>query len=375
MRDTHIELGQRLVSGDRRALARAITLVESSRSDHRDLATALLDEILPHTGTAVRLGVSGPPGAGKSTFIQALGLHLITECGRRVAVLAIDPTSTQSGGSILGDKTRMPRLSAEASAFIRPSPAGASMGGVARRTREVLLLCEAAGFDHVLVETVGVGQSETAVASIVDTMALLLPPAAGDDLQGIKRGVMELADIVVATKADGDLLPSARAAAADARLGLALLRRRHPGWDPRVVLTSALTGAGIPEVLDAVSDHRRHLSDTDQLASLRRQQDIGWLMAEVTDGLLAAFNADPKAEEAVARARQRVAEGQTTPAAAALGLLSTYLPDRRRSYSVLMPPIGRCVGRRVPPGWGPRRCADPDRCANAVARRRGRPGA
>ena len=225
-------LADRLVEGDRRALARAITLVESTRGDHRDQAAELLDAILPRTGGATRLGISGPPGAGKSTFIQAYGLHLVEDLGQRVAVLAVDPSSSQTGGSILGDKTRMPELAARPEVYIRPSPAGQSLGGLARRTREVLLLCEAAGFDHVLVETVGVGQSETAVAGITDTMALLLPPAAGDDLQGIKRGVMELADVVVVTKADGALLTAARTAAADARQGMALLRRRHRGWDP-----------------------------------------------------------------------------------------------------------------------------------------------
>lgn len=323
------ELANQLVHGNRRALSRAITLVESSRSDHRDRAAKLLDIVLPRTGTAVRLGISGPPGAGKSTFIQALGLHLLQRHDEQVAVLAIDPTSTQSGGSILGDKTRMPLLASHERAFIRPTPTGTSLGGVARRTRETLLLCEAAGFNYVIVETVGVGQSETAVAGIVDTMALLLPPAAGDDLQGIKRGVMELADIVVATKGDGALLPSARAAASDARLGLALLRRRHPGWDPRVILVSAHAGEGIDAVLDAVLAHRDHLVEYDQLAPLRQQQDLGWLMAEITDGLVAAFRADPGANEAVAQARRDVLDRTTTTVAAARAILSSYLPAQR----------------------------------------------
>jgi LAO/AO transport system kinase len=320
------ELADRLVAGERRALARAITLVESTREDQRDDAAALLDAVLPRTGGATRLGISGPPGAGKSTFVQAYGLHLVEDLGQRVAVLAVDPSSSQSGGSILGDKTRMPGLAARAEAFIRPSPSGPgvghmALGGIARRSREVLLLCEAAGFDHVLVETVGVGQSETAVAGIVDTMALLLPPAAGDDLQGIKRGVMELADLVVVTKADGGLLAAARAAAADARQGLALLRRRHPGWDPEVLLTSALRGEGIAEVADRVRAHRAHLVATGQLEGLRRQQAAGWLLAEVTDGLLAAFRADPAARAAMDAAEADVRAGRTTPTAAALALL------------------------------------------------------
>lgn len=319
------ELAQQVIAGDRRALARAITLVESTRPDHRDAAAALLDTVLPRTGSATRVGVSGPPGSGKSTFIQAYGLHLVDDRGQRMAVLAVDPTSTQSGGSILGDKTRMPELAAREAAFIRPSPAGTSLGGIARRTREALLLCEAAGYDHVLVETVGVGQSETAVAGIVDTMALLLPPAAGDDLQGIKRGVMELADLVVATKADGDLLPAARMAAADARQGLSLLRRRHPGWDPRVLLTSALRGEGIAEVAATVHAHRAHLEQHGQLEGLRRQQDAGWLLAEVTDGLLEAFRADPEASAAMDAALHAVQQRATTPTAAARDLLRTHL--------------------------------------------------
>lgn len=319
------DLVDQLVEGSRRALARAITLVESTRVDHRDFAAELLDAILPQTGNATRLGISGPPGAGKSTFIQSYGLHLIATRDQRVAVLAVDPTSTQSGGSILGDKTRMPQLAASAKAFIRPSPTSGSLGGVARRTREVLLLCEAAGFDHVLVETVGVGQSETAVAGIIDTMALLLPPAAGDDLQGIKRGVMELADIVIATKADGELMPAARAAAADARQGLALLRRRHPGWDPVVLLTSALKDSGIQQVAEAVQAHRTHLRVSGQLAGLRRQQNQGWLRDEVADGLLAAFRADPAAARAMDTAMQQVGTKQTTATAAARDLLQHYL--------------------------------------------------
>lgn len=314
-------LADRLVGGDRRALARAITLVESTRADHRAQAAALLDAVLPRTGGAIRLGVSGPPGAGKSTFIQAYGLHLIDTLDQRVAVLAVDPSSTQSGGSILGDKTRMPDLAARPGAFIRPTPAGDNLGGLARRTREVLLLCEAAGFDHVLVETVGVGQSETAVAGITDTMALLLPPGGGDDLQGIKRGVMELADVVVVTKADGDLAPTARIAAADARQGLALLRRRHPGWDPPVVLTSAIEGSGIADVAEAVAAHRTHLVNSGQLESLRRQQDLAWLRDAVVDGLLAAFRADPVAAAALQRAERDVAEGRSSPTSAARGVL------------------------------------------------------
>jgi LAO/AO transport system kinase len=334
-------LAERLLGGDRRALARAITLVESTRPDHREQAAELLEAVRPHTGRAVRLGVSGPPGAGKSTFLQAYGLHLVDDRGQRIAVLAVDPSSTRSGGSILGDKTRMPELAARPAAFIRPSPAGAGagpggahlggphlggphLGGIARRTREALLLCEASGVDQVVVETVGVGQSETAVAGIVDTMALLLPPAAGDDLQGIKRGVMELADVVVVTKADGDLRPAARGAAADARQGLALLRRRHPGWDPPVLLTSALQAEGVREVADAVAAHRGHLDAHGLLEVLRREQDLAWLVAEVTDGLLARFRADPAAGAALDDAIAAVRSGRTSPTAAARTVLAGH---------------------------------------------------
>ena len=317
------ELAEAVRAGDRRALARAITLVESTRTDHREQAAALLTELLPATGRAVRLGISGAPGVGKSTFIDAYGRHLV-EQGARVAVLAVDPSSVASGGSILGDKTRMPRLAAAAAAFIRPSPAGTTTGGVARRTREALLLCEAAGYDHVLVETVGVGQAEVAVAEMVDTMALLLGPAGGDDLQGMKRGIMELADLVVITKADGDLLPAARAAAADARQGLALLRRRHPAWDPEVVLTSAVAAEGMADVLDAVLRHRRTLEADGSLERLRRAQNVAWLEREVTDALVAAFRSDPAVRTRLAELEPRVAAGEVAAAQAAVDLLAAY---------------------------------------------------
>src|SRR6478672_11136472 len=232
------ELAQQVVDGDRRALARAITLVESTRADHRAEAEALLAEVLPHVGNSVRVGISGAPGAGKSTFIEALGGYLV-EQAHRVAVLAVDPSSTRSGGSILGDKTRMEQLTRSPLAFVRPSPTGGTLGGVARRTREALLLCEAAGFDVVLVETVGVGQSEVAVAGMVDCFMLLIAPAAGDELQGIKRGIMELADLVVVNKADGDLAAIAGITAADYANALHLVRPRIAAWVPRVLTCSA----------------------------------------------------------------------------------------------------------------------------------------
>src|SRR5262245_50358875 len=248
------DLARAVREGDRRALARAITLVESARADHRDDAVALLDELLPATGDAIRVGISGAPGAGKSTFIETLGMHLV-EAGHRVAVLAVDPTSTRSGGSILGDKTRMEELSRRSEAFIRPSPSGGTLGGVARRTREAMLVAEAAGFDVVVVETVGVGQSEVAVAGMVDAFCLLLAPGAGDELQGVKRGIVELADIVVVNKADGPLADVARHTAADYSHALHFVRPQTDVWEPKVLTASALEGEGIADVWSTVEEY------------------------------------------------------------------------------------------------------------------------
>src|SRR5829696_3615620 len=245
------ELAQEVIAGDRRALARAITLAESTRPDHRAEAEALLAEVLPRSGAAVRVGISGAPGAGKSTLIEALGTHLVAE-GQRVAVLAVDPSSTRSGGSILGDKTRMEQLTRSPDAFVRPSPTGGTLGGVARRTREAMLLCEAAGFDVVLVETVGVGQSEVKVAAMVDLFLVIVAPGGGDELQGIKRGIMELADLIVVNKADGDLAPAAGRAASDLRHAVHLLRPKRASWEVDVLTASALTGAGIAELWEAI---------------------------------------------------------------------------------------------------------------------------
>ncbi len=253
-----LELAELLRVGDRRALARSITLVESTRADTRLEAAELLDAVLPATGGAVRVGISGTPGAGKSTFIDELGSHL-TAAGHRVAVLAVDPSSRRSGGSIMGDKTRMERLARDPTAFIRPSPSSGTLGGVARRTREAALLCEAAGFDVVLIETVGVGQSETVVADMVDCFVLIAAPGGGDELQGIKRGIMELADVIVVNKADGDLLPAARRAVSDHRHAVHLLRPKHPGWTVPVVATSALDGTGVDEVWAEVERFEAHL--------------------------------------------------------------------------------------------------------------------
>jgi LAO/AO transport system kinase len=310
-----------LRAGDRRALARAITLVESSREDHAAEATEALAAVLPATGGAVRVGISGPPGVGKSTFIEALGTSL-TAGGTRLAVLAVDPSSSRSGGSILGDKTRMERLNRDPAAFVRPSPSGTTVGGVARRTREALLLCEAAGFDVVLVETVGVGQSDVAVADMVDTFVLLVSPGGGDELQGIKRGAVELADLVVVTKADGPLAGPARQAEADHRHALGLLRPRHPGWQPPVLSCSARTGAGVDEVWAAVLDHRRTLEASGTLVRLRADQARAWLWAEVRERLLADLRADPAVRALAPELERRVTAGDLAPPAAARELLA-----------------------------------------------------
>lgn len=313
-------LAARLAEGDRRALARAITLVESQHPHDRDAADALLQAVLPQTGRAIRLGISGTPGVGKSSFIERFGLYL-TGQGYRVAVLAVDPSSALSGGSILGDKTRMEQLARDPNAFIRPTPSGGSLGGVARRTREAMLLAEAAGFDVVLVETVGVGQSETTVAEMVDMFLLLLAPAGGDDLQGIKRGIMELADLVIVNKADGELLPKARLAAADYRMALHLMRPRHADWRPEVLLASALLNEGIAEVWQAIGRYRDTLGKTGALAAQRRHQAEHWLMRELQDGLLDWLKADPAVAGELPRQQKAVAAGRITPSAAARKLL------------------------------------------------------
>lgn len=311
-------LADDLVAGDRRALGRAITLVESTRADHRAEAVELLEAVLPRAGGSVRLGISGAPGVGKSTFIDAFGCHIV-DTGRRLAVLAVDPSSGRSGGSILGDKTRMEELARRPEAFIRPSPAGRTLGGVARRTREAMLLCEAAGFDAVVVETVGVGQSETTVAEMVDLFCLLAGPGGGDDLQGIKRGVMELAELVVVTKADGDLAPAANRAAADLRHALHLLRPLHRAWTPEVLLTSSFARTGLAEVWDAVLAHRAALDASGELDEQRAHQAQAWLWTELREGLLERFLARAGAD--VDRAEAEVAAGRVLPTVAAARLL------------------------------------------------------
>jgi len=318
------DLVENVRRGDRRSLARAITLVESTRADHRADAVGLLDALMPYTGNSVRVGISGAPGAGKSTFIEALGTHLV-DTGSRVAVLAVDPSSARSGGSILGDKTRMESLSRRPGAFIRPSPSGGTLGGVARRTREAMLLCEAAGFGVVLVETVGVGQSEVAVAGMVDLFLLLLAPGAGDELQGIKRGIVEIADLIVVNKADGEMVAAAARTVADYEQALRVLRPRSDVWSPRVLGCSAITGDGIAEVWNAVEEHRRVLNGAGLLDALRAGRAREWIWAEVTEGLRAALRDDAEVAALVESLEREVVAGELSPAAAARSILGAFL--------------------------------------------------
>ena len=320
--NTPAALAAAVLRGDRRALARAITLIESTRRDHRAQADALLEALLPHTGNSVRVGISGVPGVGKSTFIEAFGLHVIGR-GHRVAVLAIDPSSQRTGGSILGDKTRMVDLSREANAFIRPSPAGSTLGGVARRTREAMLVCEAAGFDVIVVETVGVGQSETAVADMVDLFMLLLLPAGGDELQGIKKGIVELADLVVVNKADGDLAATARHTVADYRHALMLLR--HGDWRVPVLSCSAVNKAGIDQVWTTIGEHKATMEASGARAARRSEQARAWLWNEIRETLVEVFQAHPAVRADLAALESRVTGGAITPAAAARALLEKFL--------------------------------------------------
>jgi LAO/AO transport system kinase len=317
------DLKDALVAGDRRALAKAITLVESRLSKDEAAATQLVNAALPRSGRAVRIGLSGAPGVGKSTFVEAFGTWLI-ERGHRVAVLAVDPSSRRSGGSILGDKTRMVKLTQAPNAFIRPSPAGTTLGGVARRTRESMILVEAAGFDVVLVETVGVGQSETAVADMVDMFVLLVSPGGGDELQGIKRGIMELADLVVVTKADGDLAPAANRAAAEYRAALHLMRPKFDGWSPDVRLVSSTLGTGIAEVWADVERFRDLLTASGAWDRQRRDQRLAWLHTELREGLAAALTEDPAVGAELVKLEAAVAKGTLGAPAAAKAILAHW---------------------------------------------------
>jgi LAO/AO transport system kinase len=302
--------------GSRAALARAITLIESRRADHQAQARELVQALLPDTGHGIRVGITGSPGVGKSTLIDALGMLLIAR-GHKVAVLAVDPSSARTGGSILGDKTRMAKLSASDAAYIRPSPAAGTLGGVAAKTREAMLLCEAAGFDVVLVETVGIGQSETAVSDMTDFFLALMLPGAGDELQGIKKGLVELADMIVVNKADGDNIKRANLAAAEYRGALHILSPRSEHWQPPVLTCSALTGAGIDELWQKVLDHRGAMQASGEFAERRRQQQVKWMWSMLEQRMLARLRADPSMRAKVKKTEAEVAGGRITPAVAA----------------------------------------------------------
>jgi len=325
--DATRRLAEQIRAGDRRALARGITLVESTRVDHNEQAQALLSQLMPATGRAIRVGISGSPGVGKSTFIEALGGHL-TGQGKRLAVLAVDPSSSVTGGSILGDKTRMEELARNPDAFVRPSPSGATVGGVARRTRESMLLCEAAGFDVVIVETVGVGQSETEVSEMTDVFVLLMQPGGGDDLQGIKRGILELADVVLVTKADGAMADLAAHSAADYQHALQLLPARVENWRVPVKTCSALEDEGVAEAWQSITDYVELLSSGPLLERRRADQSVAWMWRATTDALLAALRSDPRVEARVEELEQAVRGGNVPATAAAQRIIELFMGQR-----------------------------------------------
>jgi LAO/AO transport system kinase len=313
-----------VLAGDRTVLARAITVIESELPSDGELGARILDAVLPHTGRSRRVGITGVPGAGKSTFIDALGMHLLRDRGENVAVLSIDPSSPISGGSILGDKTRMERLAVEEKAFIRPSPSGGHLGGVARRTRETLLLCEAAGYRNILVETVGVGQSETAVRSMTDFFLLLMLAGAGDELQGIKRGIIEMLDGMAINKADGDNKPKAERARIEYASALHLFPASPDGWTPRVLTCSAITGDRIPEVWQMVLDHHAQQEKNGHLAGRRKRQALEWMNELVRLGITDAFQRDPTVSARFPALQDEVREGRVSPFAASRELLALF---------------------------------------------------
>jgi LAO/AO transport system kinase len=313
-------LADAIRNGDRAALPRAITLLESTRTDHREQAQRLLLELLPDSGNAHRVGLTGVPGVGKSTTIESLGLHLI-EQGHRVAVLAVDPSSTRTGGSILGDKTRMARLAVHPDAYIRPSPTSGTLGGVAKATRETVVLLEAAGFDVILIETVGVGQSEVAVANMVDTFVLLTLARSGDQLQGIKKGVLELADVVVVNKADGKHLSDARSAARELKSAIRLIYPRETLWRPPVLTMSATEETGLTEMWETVERHRQVLTDAGEFEARRRAQQVDWTWQMVRDTVLDRVLSNPEVRKIRADVERQVRAGELTPALAAQQIL------------------------------------------------------
>ncbi|WP_055569097.1 methylmalonyl Co-A mutase-associated GTPase MeaB [Streptomyces atriruber] len=316
-----------VLDGKRAYVARAITLVESTRPQHRALAQRLLTELLPHSGRARRVGISGVPGVGKSTFIDALGT-MLTSLGHRVAVLAVDPSSTRTGGSILGDKTRMERLSLDSAAFVRPSPSAGTLGGVAKATRESIVVMEAAGYDVVLVETVGVGQSETAVANMVDTFLLLTLARTGDQLQGIKKGVLELADVIAVNKADGPHERDARSAARELAGALRLMHPADASWTPPVLTCSARESSGLDTLWERIEQHRTLLDSTGRLAAKRRDQQVDWTWSMVRDELLGRLRGHAEVQRLAPDLEQRVREGTLTATSAAEQILDAFQGDR-----------------------------------------------
>lgn len=318
------DYAQGVLAGDRVMLARAITLVESRRADHRLVARELVERILPKSGNAHRIGITGVPGVGKSTFIEALGRRL-TGQGRKLAVLAVDPSSTRSGGSILGDKTRMQELARDPNAFVRPSPTAGSLGGVARHTREAMLLCEAAGFDVVFVETVGVGQSEVMVSEMVDFFLVLMLAGAGDELQGIKRGILELADMLAVNKADGDNVAKANRAKAEYARALHLMQPKSDAWTAPVHTCSALDGTGLDELWSDVEKHRQALEASGEWHRVRSQQRVRWMWKAIDEGLQERLRADPRIRAALPEVEARLHAGTLSPDHAAADLLDTFL--------------------------------------------------
>jgi LAO/AO transport system kinase len=305
-------LAGKLRGGDRAALARAITLVESVKPDHQVSARELVQMLLPHTGGAMRVGITGVPGVGKSTTIDTLG-HNLVQAGHKVAVLAVDPSSTRTGGSILGDKTRMCKLSPERNAFIRPSPSSGTLGGVAAKTRETMLLCEAAGFDVVIVETVGIGQSETTVADMTDFFLVLMLPGAGDELQGIKKGVLEIADMIAVNKSEGEGRARAVAAAGEYRAALHIMQAASPNWPPPVMLISGLDNIGLDDMWGKVVEHRRAFEASGEFAQKRRAQQVKWMWTMLEDRIYGRLRRDPQVKAMLPGLERRVAEGELSP--------------------------------------------------------------
>jgi len=313
-----------VLNRDRRLLAQAITLVESTREDHRDYSDQIISSILPSTGNSIRLGITGTPGVGKSTFIEALGLEFIKE-GHRVAVLTIDPSSTRGGGAVLGDKTRMQKLSSNASAFIRATPSNGVLGGVSRNTREAIMLCEASGYDIVIVETVGVGQSEASVKDMVDMFILLVQPASGDELQGIKRGVVEIADLLVVNKADGNLLEAAKQTQADYQNALALSRPLRANWATPVITCSALLDINISNICASIQGYHQITLEDDTFKERRHSQAISWMWSDVMDAIGHELHSSPKMSNLLPDLEKRVVSGELTPKAGSKRILDALL--------------------------------------------------